>query len=407
MKINIRSIIQILLIYIMLIGNRSSLLVLLYREKRVPVAICVFLIAILISVCLLKRLDRRMFSFWCAVFVVVALVFIFTKGTGAYNYFDIIAWPTLVAVAYKLDTKKFIDRYVKVVVFFAAISLICYFLQMSNIQSLFSILGKPYNDFKMEYRGAYFYTYTLVHNYRNMGMYTEPGLYQIVVNSALYILLFLPNSITVSKTRKIVMFAILVATCVTTLSTTGFMTLAVVFLGAVLSKQVQHKKMIVALICIVIAYLAYNFYAFGNESIISMYIIDKLEQTGTSQLIQSTHLSSGNARIMAFGVAVRCMMSYPLGAGYYNYTRIASSMGFPDIAGNGLAMYAGEYGILMLFIIFWYIIKPIWKDRPSKLHFWVFLAIYLLYTTSQEYLVIPSLLVFGPAFQMELKNRKR
>lgn len=398
MKVKCKPILQYILIYLMFLGNRSGLLIWMYRENGWPVAIVISILCIGICAITNGTLSKSLICFMGILAMIFAVVFITTRGIGIYTYFDIIAWPLLMYTAYKIERKNYIERYINVIVFFALISVICFIIQQTNLETLLNFLGVPYNDLMFTYYGKWFYTYTAGHAYRNMGMYTEPGLFQIVLNSALFILLYMGKSLSISKKKKKVEIIILIVTCFTTLSTTGLLTMAVILLGTLFTKE-KKKKEIIVLIIACIAFLSYNYVMLGDESIITMYIIDKLQTTGTAQLAAQSHLSSGNARFMAFYVAAKCVMSYPLGAGYYNYKSIASAMGYPDIAGNGIAFYGSVLGVVGVCVILYQVLKMAWKFKPNNNAFIIFTLMYALYATSQEYLVVPAILIIPYAFR--------
>lgn len=406
MKIRWKPILQYILIYLMFLGNRNGLLVWMYRENGWPVAIGVFALCIGICVFTSGVLSKKLVYFMSVLLVIFGIVFVTTKGIGIYTYFDIVTWPLLMHTAYDIEHDGFIEKYINVVVFFALISVVCFVLQQINLEALLKLLGTPYMDLKYSYYGKWFYTYTSGHAYRNTGMYTEPGLFQIVLNSALFILLYINEKLAIPQKKQIAYILILIVTCFTTLSTTGLLTMAVILLGAFMNREVKLKKQIAFLLIVSIVFLFYNYVQWGDESIVTTYIIDKLQATGIKHVASQSHLSSGNARFMAFIVAAKCIVSYPLGAGYNNYMSTAAAMGYPDIAGNGIAFYCSVLGVIGLVLIVYQVLMPAWKFRQSNYVFVVFLIMYILYTTSQEYLMIPAMLIIPYAFrrQFEIRN---
>lgn len=404
MRIRWKSILQYILIYLMFLGNRNGLLVWMYRENGWPVAIGIFILCFGVCIFIKGALNKRLLYFMAALLAIFGIVFITTRGIGLYTYFDIIAWPLLLYVAYNIEHKGFIEKYINVVVIFAFISVLCFIFQQINLDGLLEVLGTPYSDLKFLYYGKWFYTYTAGHAYRNMGMYTEPGLYQIVLNSSLFILLYTSKNLEISRKKQIIYILILVVTCFTTLSTTGLLTMAIIVLGAFWNREVKLKKQLAFLLVVSIAFLFYNYIKWGDESIVEIYIINKLQTTGMNQVASQAHLSSGNARFMAFLVAAKCIISYPLGAGYYNYIYTAATMGYPDIAGNGIAFYCSVLGMLGLILIIYQVIMPAWKFRQSNNAFIIFVIVYILYTTSQEYLVIPAMLIIPYAFRYQFEQ---
>ena len=52
------------------------------------------------------------------------------------------------------------------------------------------------------FKGVLFYVYRAFEPFRNNGIFTEPGVYQIVLSAAIFVLLFNGKSLDISKKKK-------------------------------------------------------------------------------------------------------------------------------------------------------------------------------------------------------------
>lgn len=87
-------------------------------------------------------------------------------------------------------------------------------------------------------KGFFLFSYLEMHPTRNCGFYTEPGVYQIVLNSTLYILLFWKEKLMISsekKYRKILL--VIIAAIIACQSTTGYLALLLIILFFCFYKQ--------------------------------------------------------------------------------------------------------------------------------------------------------------------------
>lgn len=142
----------------------------------------------------------------------------------------------------------------KTVVFFASISLILWFLSVLQINiwdqitpevdSLMSYRiysdSSTYQEFSYKLHGMFLYSHRTV-DMRNVSIFTEPGIYQMVLNTAIFVLLFLRDKL-VSFSDKKVGRALMILSCalLSTQSTTGYKDRIVTSIQGLVSVYYDH-----------------------------------------------------------------------------------------------------------------------------------------------------------------------
>ena len=154
-------------------------------------------------------------------------------SSAVYNIVQCAHTILIGVVAYKYDKENFATRYVKIVFILAIISLAFYVACLVDYKYLIQagILTKT-NLNRLTFTNFYcnvFYALREREVYRNCGMFSEPGLYQIVLVGALYLLVFYSDQI--NLTHKNWMILVLVFTIITTGSGTGFIALGLILIG--------------------------------------------------------------------------------------------------------------------------------------------------------------------------------
>lgn len=76
---------------------------------------------------------------------------------------------------------------------------------------------------------------------RNNGIFNEPGLYQMVLNTALYFTMFFPEQLKCGAKKQERYMLILIIAIVTCQSTTGYLSLGAIIVGYLMTKQKGKK----------------------------------------------------------------------------------------------------------------------------------------------------------------------
>lgn len=249
---------------------------------------------------------------------------------------------------FKIDSNKCATRFVRIVTFFSMISLIAYaianFVPEIYDLPIFTSYKVAWAGSDFIFKGVLFYVYRAFEPFRNNGIFTEPGVYQIVLSAAIFVLLFNGKSLDISKKKKVKYLTILCITMITTTSTTGYISLvALILLGAMQRKTVFPENRIARRILIVGVFIILIDYCVqGTDSFISVYLFDKLNSLtldGSQITGQSMWTSSGNARMAVYYQMIKVITSKPLGCGFTNFYNLLNVLYGGNAAGARLLIY--------------------------------------------------------------------
>lgn len=297
---------------------------------------------------------------------------------------------------YSFNKIKFVPRYIKTVTFLAGISLVFFCLQLIAPSLITSLC------FKSTYSEGIFYTnplftYALWHPKRNVGIMTEPGLYQIILNSALYLLLFGKRNINVIH-RRFIYITIIIIAVITTQSTTGYIGLAIILLGYSfrnnhnnIGQRIKDRMYLMFAICF-FTIIAIVF--FKNISFIKTTIIDKIISQETGKI--DFTVSTGKSRIVSMLTDLKVFQLYPLGCGYTIYSDIWKGLMVEHIGDSsssaGITYSLAVFGILFWVCLWRFYILYGWKNKVDKTGFFILMAMVINTSFSQPLLYYPSLL---------------
>lgn len=130
---------------------------------------------------------------------------------------------------------NFIDKYINIIVVFAAISLVGFIIGMiqPSVALLFPV---TIGDASVDYHNAFIYVFMTPKGYgtfrlmtRNAGICWEPGCYQMFLNVGLFFLL--EKQLYVNQKLFIWKFLILMITIITTMSTTGIFLMSIIIIA--------------------------------------------------------------------------------------------------------------------------------------------------------------------------------
>lgn len=198
-------------------------------------------------VILMKRISKN-------VMLVASLLLILTLITHILNddmgkYLLVYSFTIVVSVAYvgAFDFDEFKDSYIRVMYVIALISLVGFSvcLAIPAVEKVFYVHSSSGIDYT--YWIIFVKKIASIHlaTPRNYGMFWEPGAYQTFLNLALLLEIFNEKS----SFKRIFVFIIAI---LTTLSTTGYLAMAVILLLPVVKKKVVNKKIRNIIISIII-----------------------------------------------------------------------------------------------------------------------------------------------------------
>lgn len=291
-------------------------------------------------------------------------------------------------VIYRIDCQKVLQRFVNVIAFFAGASLIFY--STSILLGKAALVGPlfPQVDWGRGHIGWLLYSYTLK-DMRNYGIFYEPGVYEVLLVSAIYFMIFYKSRFSYSKRKYNSILSVLIITLVTTGSTTGYISGMILLCGLLFSgeQKKEHKKIGILLILFIIFFFV-DYWNNGDISLVSTYVLGKIEEM---QLGGGTYNadSSGGARIFIVTQALEALKKNPffgLGA-HYLETRIANQ--FWDGFGTGNVLFGtiATKGLVTVIATLYPLLKSGYVNRTSILQYIIFVLLFVNTTIAQSQLV--------------------
>ena len=367
-----KTLLQYLYIGMMLHTSRSCLYVLQHNA----LVYIFFGMCVLTTICYRRVRNQNLYFFFGVIGITLMITRVVRGGYGLQYWLEFIVPIWLAYIAYALDKESFLIRFVKAVVFLATISLffwIVSFISPELVNSLLIIdMPNVFGGTKGVVLYSFHYSSWRKGYYRNCGIFTEPGIYQIVLNAALFILLFFNKSckgITIKKRNKYL--AILSVTLLSSQSTTGYAGMAVILIGYMLGRKEKTKKKILTIIAIAIGYLISEYVVMKDNSMIYQTLIAKLMgENGKIDLSVNT----GYYRMLAIDTSWKIFIQYPLlGAGDLFSQLQTSIIGNSANAGGGFLKFLSVEGLVSFIPVFYmYAIKA--KKRMQN---WIPLLVHL------------------------------
>lgn len=406
MKTNIRKqhidvLVGYLLIYLVLLIPGSTLF-----QKIMPFSlkIIIFLFFFLITFLLKKFRNKYSLFLICLICFFTLFVRVLAGGIGISSIIDLTLPILVLNVAYNYNKKTFFTKFVNLSTVFFSISLLFFVIQLLNRSFFSEPLFKRFFSqsigtapWQMDYYGNGFLLFSTydIHPTRNCGIYTEPGVYQIIINSCLCILLFFSKELLISKKRINLYIIISVITLISSQSTTGFIGLLIIFIMYTCFYKHKNKKISTNFLLIMIVLfiiLLTDFVVRKNDSILYANLFEKLFNNGKIDFDNGT----GQYRISKLATAFESMLNNPLGVGYDNFNAISNS----SSAGAGLFAFGAVYGIIpFVLVIIWYI-YPYFKKK-NIFFLTLFLLLFFNTAMAQTYFLYPGLLIGNYYFTLQ------
>lgn len=421
LKIRKSALLQYIALYIMLLCNSSNFYV---YNVNVNIALQYAIIAGMIGLIILKRnlLQKNTLTFITVLLVFTIFVRMVYGGIGLSFWNEMAIKILCVNVAIMFDREGFLTRYVKVVVALAIVSLLFWGLQNAGInvaKILFNRFVTSNNQYTYDYSGyltitnkpgygQLLYSFLEFYPNRNIGIFSEPGVYQMVLNSAIFCLLFLPNYIRIDVSKRKACFVILSLCLMSTQSTSGYIGYLVIILGVLASRNnksnhsdgVNWKKNVIRIFMAGLAVLIIDYFVRSTDSLIYMAVFSKLF-TSTNQFSIVAENSTGKYRVASIMMAILAMVTHPLGMGvdnwnaFYITNQLAGAGGWPFKFGAILGV------IPFICLIIW-LFSPFYKIRKQRLAVALFVFLYFNTSLAQSSAVYPVLIMI-PMFIRTLK----
>jgi hypothetical protein len=266
---------------------------------------------------------------------------------------------------------SFTETYIKVVVFLAAISLFGYLIDIFNL--LEGLITKLPRVGVMGYEG---FLYTFRHSYhpeRNNSIFFEPGAYQGFLNAAIFMLVFVKNSI--SNKSKWIYLVILVTALATTGSTTGYLIFMVLFcLFLFKSELATYTQKLISVMLIL-----------GVAMIFSAHFYSTLV-TKLSDYIDPDETRRGwSAENRSFDAITdyRIIKKHVFGLGFNKYKeefRLVGRLDSYEGSSNGITSLVASYGLpfgVFIFASYYLAMKILLYDRALVLTAYLMFLMFL------------------------------
>lgn len=395
---------QCLLIYIMIISHGANIYDLNFPNIRYIV------IAIGAGVILIKEKFKNNYMIHAAGILLFSGVLMVAHFQP---YFIVVALrlvePLIILyAAYTVDKERFFFRYLKVVLIFAVISLVCYYFQIVNPGVLVANL-KPFPGWgNSPWYGTLFYTYRNMYaGIRNNGIFSEPGLFQMILNSAIALLVYFPRLFDIKGFKYGIALILLVATVLTTGSTTGYIGLAICLLGYLFKRDVKSdnrglKRKITFFIVIAFSAFFIDYFLRNEASLLYTFVIDKFNDMGT------VADASGTARTSVVSICQDLLgfnlIHWFMGCGYTVVSQAMSTSGLKT-AGAFIVYYMAAAGLpATCYLVYPYLIKP-FRTRGYIIECVVFAFLFFNTAIAQSRELYPALIMLPFAIeQYEFAN---
>lgn len=408
MKIQKRALIQYLLLYIILIMHGAIVWATKYALSYPALILVGFLAVIVIYK------YRIVIPQWLCLSAIMLGILYVMSGVFAgetlshgFNFRTLIQIYLNFLVAYaaiSVDRDGCMTRFIRLVFFFAVISLIGYLIcNLEGVNTLKSVLPSyKYGTSSRTYYGKYLFSvlwgqfeqdaYT-----RNIGIYYEPGVYEIVLNCSIFILIYMRKYLKINDKAVIRMLSVFMITLVTTKSTTGYLGLAAILFGVILLRdKTKLRTRLISLAVVLIGILVIDYFSNEDSSLLSIYVIQKLQSV---ELSDSYNYTSGSARMIPVRIALQSLKENPFfGIGTSRVENATASVfGATGGTGNALFRMISSKGLMATVLLLYMLFRPAWRSRQSNIVFWVFAFMVLNVSFAQAQITYPSFVLIAIA----------
>lgn len=314
-----------------------------------------------------------------------------------------------------IDKNRCLSRFVKMVKFFAYLSL-AHFILFNESKGLIPIVlnmrGYTQGGVTFDYSLFYAYNNAGVNDefIRNTSVFTEPALYAMVLVFTLYICLYKSNLLFCTTKERNYSISLLLITLITTFSTTGFVAALVLFIIYWFNKSDHSmRKRITKILCLCIIVAGIEIIINGNDSLILNLFVYKLF-TGSldSGLTFDLNAGTGRYRVSAITTSWSAFLNNPFGLGYEKLQNliIGSSLFGEASAGGGLVRELAVFGAITSFGFFVYLLLGVKKSISNKFELIAFILIYIICTMSSStmFYAIPILVASAGYFDFVRKD---
>jgi hypothetical protein len=376
---------QYIAIYILCVLNGSMLFI---RSKNVIVytVIAVYLILMLLS---RKYRNKEPIIICFILFTATVFVRLVSGEIGIEIFLLYSAQILIVFLCLQIDKKNFLQRFINIVVFLSAISLVFWLALLlfpelvKNILTTVTVIENK-NGIVDNYYGVLLYTFSEDYGLeRNAGIFSEPGRFQGILEGALWILMFLDDCLCISKKKTYLYIGIIIITILSTQSTAGYISLLAIIIcyllkGSRVDKPL--KRMLILCMSIIGMLFIFDVIINGPLSLFNSVITDKLIDTDINDAA-----SSGGARLRMMQICLDAIIEKPWGAGTIGAEG--------NIVSAGIMRLFAYFGVVPGGIVLFWMFRPFFKYNYPIIEIVTFIFVYINLGLAQTYAFYPGLLV--------------
>ncbi|MFQ5643121.1 MAG: hypothetical protein ACE5FQ_05405 [Thiogranum sp.] len=246
----------------------------------------------------------------------------------------------------KIVGDKFVEAYIRTVVFLAGISLFGFLTDSFHLfDGVIRLLPRVDEGGPRAGYEGFFYIYRSMGTSlgRNSSIFFEPGAYQVFLNSALFMLFFATTGL--GAARKWIYVTVLLAALLTTVSTTGALIFCALFGLAMIKSEVisgQAKMALLGVLVVIIVAFTARFQTVIFEKIDNFLQIEDVTD-------------SSERRSFDLLVDLEIFKRHILGAGYQTYFQEFSAIGQihdGSSSSNGVSSTFAIYGLPFALFLF-------------------------------------------------------
>lgn len=328
-------------------------------------------------------------------FLLLNIIFVRYINNGGVGITIWIKWTIQILTiysAYLLDKETFFDRFVKMIVFYATISLVGFALQLVGVWQKITPA--------IMYGGMQFKGILPIHIAglygdkvgRNLSVFYEPGLYQMPLNTALYFLLFFQEKIHATVQKRNIYFFLILFALITAKSTTGYIAFAAIYSGYIITTNRSNKQKGIIIAGIVLLVALMDTFISEDNSIFYSVVVRKLFDENGFNLAAT---GSGLYRIRTIEYVMEVIKAHPLGSGYdiYNEYIHSQKQYLNELVGVESLKAFAYYGTPQMIAAYAYLVRTAWQRRRNLIQWIIVVFLYINTTMAQSEIFYPSLII--------------
>lgn len=362
------------------------------------------LIVITVAVLVPRYWHFRDVAFLASVLVLSMVVRCMVGGAGITVFTRYALTIGLIVFAIKVSPSDFLKRMVRVVCFLTLVSLVLYFARLA-IPGLYTML--PLYEF--ESQGTYYSTVVLDRvsfhtkglllcsiregETRNIGIFTEPGVFQGVLTAALFCIVFMFDRVGTSSKERIVSALIVLLGIVTCGSTAGFISLLAMLAfyfafpsgglrGGTTRSRDGFRGYLLLLVATGLIVLIWDYYARGDASILAESFLNKLFNSSGSLNVNQ---GNGAVRLDSVTASLELLYQHPLGVGF---DQVQAYKGASAV-GAGLFVTTAALGFPFALVYLYWLLVPIIRSGMGASAICSYLFLYFNFAVSQSLVLTP------------------